>query len=52
MEKLHTFCSSPNIVRVIKARRMKWTKHVVCTEERDVANSAGETGRKEITWKT
>ena len=26
--------SSPNIVRVIKSRRMRWTGHVACMEER------------------
>jgi hypothetical protein len=29
-EELHDLCSSPNIVRVIKSRRMKWAKHVAC----------------------
>jgi hypothetical protein len=27
-DKLHSLYSSPNIVRVIKSRRMKWTGHV------------------------
>jgi hypothetical protein len=27
-EELHGLCSSPNIVRVIKAGRMRWTGHV------------------------
>jgi hypothetical protein len=29
-EKLHNLYSSPNIFGVIKARRIKWAKHVVC----------------------
>jgi hypothetical protein len=28
-EELHTFNSSPNVVRMIKSRRMKWVGHVV-----------------------
>jgi hypothetical protein len=27
-DKLHDLYSSPNIVRVIKSRRMRWTGHV------------------------
>jgi hypothetical protein len=27
-EELHDFCSSPNVVRVIKSRRMRWAEHV------------------------
>jgi hypothetical protein len=29
-EELHSYYSSPSIVRAIKARRMKWTGHVTC----------------------
>jgi hypothetical protein len=29
-EELHNLYSSPNIVRVIKSRRMKWPGHVAC----------------------
>jgi hypothetical protein len=28
-DELHSLYSSPNIVRVIKSRRMRWTGHVV-----------------------
>jgi len=36
-EELNDMYSSPNIVQVIKSRRMKWTGHVVCMgEERGV----------------
>jgi hypothetical protein len=28
-DELHSLYSSPNIVRVIKSRRMKWVGHVV-----------------------
>jgi hypothetical protein len=33
-EELNDLYSSPNIVRVIKLRRMRWVGHVVCLEER------------------
>jgi hypothetical protein len=29
-EKLHDFYSSPRVIRIIKSRRMGWTKHVAC----------------------
>jgi len=29
-EELNDLYSSPNIVRVIKSRRMRWTGHVAC----------------------
>jgi hypothetical protein len=29
-DKLHSLYSSPNIVRVIKSRRMRWVGHVAC----------------------
>ena len=33
-EELNDLYSSPHIVQVIKSRRMRWTGHVACTEER------------------
>ena len=49
---LHNFvtvvCSSPNIVRVIKSRRLKWAGHVArMGEERVCKGLGGETGGKE-----
>jgi len=36
-DELHSLYSSPNIVRVIKSRRMRWVGHVACMgEERSV----------------
>jgi hypothetical protein len=32
-EELNDLYSSPNIVRVIKSRRMRWAGHVVCKGE-------------------
>jgi transposase len=31
--ELHSLYSSPNIVRVIKSRRMRWVGHVACMGE-------------------
>jgi hypothetical protein len=36
-DELHSLCSSPNIVKVIKSRRMRWAGHVACMGEgRDI----------------
>jgi hypothetical protein len=32
--ELYALYPSPNIFRVIKSRRMRWARHVVCMEER------------------
>jgi hypothetical protein len=32
-DELHNLYFSPNIVRVIKSRRMRWAGHVACMEE-------------------
>ena len=32
-EELHSLCHSPNIVRVIKSRRLRWAGHVARIEE-------------------
>jgi len=36
MEELNYLYSSPNIVQVIKSRRMRWAGHVVCMGEERV----------------
>jgi hypothetical protein len=33
-DELHNLYSSPNIVKVIKSRRMRWAGHVACMGER------------------
>jgi hypothetical protein len=33
IDELHNLHSSPNIVRVIKSRRLRWTGHVACMGE-------------------
>ena len=44
-EELNDLYSSPNIVRVIKWRRMRWAGHVACMggEERGIQGFGGET---------
>jgi hypothetical protein len=32
-DELHSLYSSPNFVRLIKSKRMRWTGHVACMEE-------------------
>jgi len=52
-EELNDLYSSPNIVRVIKSRRMRWAEHVArMGEERVCIGSWWETGRKETTGET
>jgi hypothetical protein len=29
-EELHNLCSSPNVIRMIKSRRMRWAGHLAC----------------------
>ena len=40
-EELNDLYCSPNIVRVIKSRRMKWAEHVVRMEEGRGVHKAG-----------
>ena len=52
-EELNDLYSSPNIVRVIKSRRMRWAGHVArMGEERGCIGLGGETGGKETTGET
>jgi hypothetical protein len=32
-EELHNYCSLPDSIRMIKARRMRWTGRVACMGE-------------------
>jgi hypothetical protein len=52
-EELNDLYSSPNIIRVIRSRRMKWKEHVVCMGNRRGAYGV-LVGKPEgkITWKT
>jgi hypothetical protein len=37
IEELNDLYSLPNIVRVVKSRRMRWAGHVVCIGEEQMA---------------
>jgi len=46
-EELNELYWSPNIVRVIKSRRMRWMGHIArMGDERRIQGSGGETGGK------
>jgi hypothetical protein len=51
-EELHILHSSPNIIRQMKSRRMRWVGHVACMGEECVQGFDGKARRKETTWKT
>jgi hypothetical protein len=52
-KELCALYSSPNIIRVIKSRRLRWAGHVArMGEKRCIQGSSGETWGKETTWKT
>jgi hypothetical protein len=52
-DELHSLYSSPNIVRVIKSRRMRLAGHVACMgEERCLQGFGWEARREETTGKT
>jgi hypothetical protein len=51
-EELHILYSSPNIIRQIKSRRMRWAEHVAMGEVRKLQGFGEKARRKETTWKT
>jgi hypothetical protein len=53
-EELHNLYSSPDIIRHVKSRQMRWEGHVArMGEERRVYKVFGRKARrKETTWKT
>jgi hypothetical protein len=51
-DELHDLYSSPNIVRVIKSRRMRWAGHVAHMGERCLQGFGWDAQRQETTGKT
>jgi hypothetical protein len=56
-QELHNLYASPNIVRVIKSRRMRWTVHVARTGKMKIAQSIlvggedwGVDGKIKLIW--
>ena len=54
IEELNDLCFSPNIVRVIKSRRVGWAGHIARMGERTGVYRVlvGRTRREETTWMT
>jgi len=52
-EELYYLYSLPNIIWVIRSRRLRWTGHMACMgDERCLQVFDGGTLGKETTWKT
>jgi hypothetical protein len=51
-EELHILYSSPNIIRQMKSRRIRWAGHVARMVEESLQGFGGKARRKETTWKT
>jgi hypothetical protein len=51
-EELHNLYSSPDIIRQVKSRRMRWVGHVAGEERKVYKVLVGKPRRKETTWKT
>jgi hypothetical protein len=51
-EELHNLYSSPNKLRMITSRRMRWAWHVTRMERRNAYDFCGKARRKETTRKT
>jgi hypothetical protein len=51
-EELHNLYSSPNIIRMIKSRRMRWEGYVTRVVKRKTYDIGGKARRKETTRKT
>jgi hypothetical protein len=50
-EELHNLYSSPNIIRQVRSRRLRWAGHVASMGEESVEGFGGKARRKETTWK-
>jgi hypothetical protein len=45
--QLHNLYSSPNIIRIIKSKRIKWARHVACTKEKGLRVGFRKESREE-----
>jgi hypothetical protein len=52
IEELNDLYSLPNIVRVIKSRRMRWAGHVACTGRGEAYTGFWWGNLKETAWDT
>jgi hypothetical protein len=50
-EELHNLFSSPDIIRQIKSKQMRWAGYVACMGEISVQGFGGKAQRKETTRK-
>jgi hypothetical protein len=50
-EELRNLYPSPNIIRMIKSRRMRWAGHVARTEKECIYDIGGNARREETTRK-
>jgi hypothetical protein len=51
-EELHDLYCSPNIIQVIKSRKIEWVEHVACVGQKRSETGFGvETYRQETIWK-
>jgi hypothetical protein len=46
-EELHNLYTSPNIIRLIKSRRIRWTGHAARMEKRNAYMIGGKTRRQD-----
>jgi hypothetical protein len=51
-EELQSLYSSPDIIKVIKSRRLSWAGHTAWRDEKCVQDFGWKALRKEVTWKT
>jgi hypothetical protein len=51
-KELHNLYSSPDIIRQVKSRRMRWAGHVARMGEESVQSFGGKARRKETAGKT
>jgi hypothetical protein len=48
-EELHNLYNSPNIVRVIKSKRMRWAGHIACMGKMICVRYFDQKARREVT---